>query len=168
MKNNNRIYNKSQKTYNISDNKNRDYVGKRAVAIGVDLSVKTLTLKDIIKAFKDLDEEFGRDGEYIILHTGVYINNDKEIDLKVKPVDDKFINIETTEDFGIYMENNYSLKEASKKVLSMIDKKKHSGLISFNEKEWSIVSLCSLSDYVYDKWAIAEIVEDICYDVFGD
>ena len=43
------------------------------------------------------------------------------------------------------MENNYSLKEASKKVLSMIDKKKHKGLISFNEKDWSIVSLCLLS-----------------------
>lgn len=150
MRDNNKVYNKSQKTYSG------------------DSLVKTLTLKDIVKAFKDLDEEFKRDGEYIVLHTGVYINNDKEIDLKVKPVDDKFVNIETTEDFGIYMENNYSLKEASKKVLSMIDKKKHKGLISFNEKDWSIVSLCLLSDYVYDKWAIAEIVEDICYDVFGD
>jgi hypothetical protein len=168
MKDNNKVYNMSQKTYNIGDNKNRSYVGKRAAAVGVDTSVKTLTLRDIVKAFKDLDEEFKRDGEYIILHTGVYINNDKEIDLKVKPVDDKFINIETTEDFGIYMENNYSLKEASKKVLSMIDKKKHSGLISFNEKDWSIVSLCLLSDYVYDKWAIAEIVEDICCDIFSD
>jgi hypothetical protein len=163
-----KIYNKSQKTYNIGDNKNRNYVGKRAATVGVNPLVKTLTLKDIVTAFKDLDEEFKRDGEYIILHTGVYINNDKEIDLRIKPVDDKFINIETTEDFGVYMENNYSLKEASKKVLSMIDKKKHSGLISFNEKDWSIVSLCLLSDYVYDKWAIAEIVEDICYDVFGD
>ena len=130
--------------------------------------VKTLTLKDIVKSFKDLDEVFKRDGECIILHTGVYINNDKEIDVRVKPVDDKFINIETTEDFGIYMENNYSLKEASKKVLSMVDKKNHKGLISFNENDWSIVSLCLLSEYVYDKWAIAEIVEDICYDVFGD
>lgn len=155
---------KSQKTYNNGDNKNRNYVGKRAA----DPSVKTLTLKDIVRVFKDLDEDFYRDGEYIILHTGVYINNDKEIDLKVKPVDDKFINIETTEDFGIYMENNYSLKDASKKVLSMIDKKKHSGLISFNEKDWSIISFCPLSNYVYDKWAIAEIVEDICCDVFGD
>ena len=25
-----------------------------------------------------------------------------------------------------------------------------------------------MSNYVYDKWAIAEMVEDICYDVFGD
>ena len=162
----NKNCNMSQKTYNISDNKN--YVGKRADVVGVDPLVRMLSLKDIVKTFKDLDEEFKRDGEYIILHTGVYINNDKEIDLKVKPVDDKFINIETTEDFGIYMENNYSLKEASRKVLSMIDKRKHSGLISFNEKDWSIVSLCLLSEYVYDKWAIAEIVEDICYDVFGD
>ena len=168
MENNNKIYNKSQKTYNNGDNKNRKYVGKRVAAVGADPLVKTLTLKDIIRAFKDLDEEFKRDGEYIILHTGVYINNDKEIDLRVKPIDDKFINIETTEDFGIYMENNYSLKEASKIVLSMIDKKKHSGLISFNEKDWSIISLCPLSKYVYDKWAIAEIVEDICCDVFGD
>ena len=161
-------YNKSQKTYNNGDNKNKKCVGKRAAAVGADPLVKTLTLKDIIRAFKNLDEEFKRDGEYIILHTGIYINNDKEIDLMVKPVDDKFINIETTEDFGIYMENNYSLKEASKKVLSMIDKKKHRGLISFNEKDWSIISLCPLSNYVYDKWAIAEMVEDICYDVFGD
>lgn len=161
---NNKNYNMSQKTYNNSDNKNKNYVG----SVSEDSLVKTLTLKDIVKTFKDLDEEFKRDGEYIILHTGVYINNDKEIDLMVKPVDDKFVNIETTEDFGIYMENNYSLKEASKKVLSMIDKKKHKGLISFNEKDWSIVSLCLLGDYVYDKWAIAEIVEDICYDVFGD
>jgi hypothetical protein len=161
-------YNKSQKTYNNGDNKNRNCVGKRAAAIGIDPLVKTLTLKDIVRTFKDLGEEFKRDGEYIVLHTGVYINNDKEIDLKVKPVDDKFINIETTEDFSIYMENNYSLKAASKKVLSMIDKKKHSGLIGFNEKDWSIISLCLLSEYVYDKWAIAEIVEDICYDIFGD
>ena len=161
-------YNMSQKTYNNGDNKNRNYLGKRAVTIGVDLSVKTLTLRDIVRAFKDLDEEFKRDGEYIILHTGVYINNEKEIDLKVKPIDDKFINIETTEDFGIYMENHYSLKDASKKILSMIDKKKHSGLISFNEKDWSIVSLCLLSEYAYDKWAIAEIVEDICYDIFDN
>lgn len=163
-----KIYNKSQKTYNNSDNKNRNCVGKRAVELGVDPLVKNLTLRDIVRFFKDLDEDFKRDGEYIILHTGVYINNDKEIDLRVKPVDDKFINIETTEDFGIYMENNYSLKEASKKVLSMADKKKHSGLIGFNEKDWGIVSLCLLSEYVYDKWAITEIVEDICYDVFGD
>ena len=168
MKDNNKVYNMSQKTYNIGDNKNRNYVGKRAATVGVDPLVKTLTLRDIVKAFKDLDEEFKRDGEYIILHTGVYINNDKEIDLKVKPVDDKFISIETTEDFGIYMENNYSLKEASKKVLSMGDKKKHKGLISFNENDWSIVSICLLSEYVYDKWAIAETVEDICYDIFGD
>ena len=161
-------YNKSQKTYNNGDNKNRNYVSKRADAVSVDPLIKTLTLRDIVKVFKNFNEEFCRDGEYIILHTGVYINNDKEIDLMVKPVDDKFINIETTEDFGIYMENNYSLKEASKIVLSMIDKKKHSGLISFNEKDWSIVSFCPLSNYIYDKWAIAEIVEDICYDVFGD
>ena len=161
-------YNILQKTYNNGDNKNRNYVGKRADAIGVDPLVKTLTLRDIVRVFKDLGEEFKRDGEYIILHTGVYINNDKEIDLRVKPVDDKFINIETTEDFGIYMENNYSLKEASKKVLSVINRKKHRGLISFNEKDWSIVSLCLLNDYVYDKWAIAEMVEDICYDFFGD
>ena len=161
-------YNKSQKTHNNGDNKNRKCAGKRAAAVGVDQLVKTLTLKDIVRVFKNFNEEFCRDGEYIILHTGVYINNDKEIDLMVKPVDDKFINIETTEDFGIYMENNYSLKEASKIVLSMIDKKKHSGLISFNEKNWSIISLCPLSNYVYDKWAIAEIVEDICYDVFCD
>lgn len=168
MRDNNKVYNKSQKTYNNGDNKNRNYVGKREATIGTDLLVKTLTLKDIVRVFKDLGEEFKRDGEYIVLHTGVYINNDKEIDLRVKPVDDKFVNIETTEDFGIYMENNYSLREASRKVLSMIDKRKHSGLISFNEKDWSIVSLCLLSEYVYDKWAIAEIVEDICYDVFGD
>ena len=168
MKDNSKVYNMSQKTHNISDNKNRNYVGKRAAAVGVDSSVKTLTLRDIVKAFKDLDEEFKRDGEYIILHTGVYINNDKEIDLRVKPVDDKFISIETTEGFGIYMENNYSLKEASKKVLSMIDKKKHKGLISFDENDWNIVSICLLSEYVYDKWAIAETVEDICYDIFGD
>ena len=168
MGDNNKNYNMSQKTYNISDNKNRHCVGKRAEAVGVDPLVKNLTLKDIVIAFKDLDEEFKRDGEYIILHTGVYINNEKEIDLKVKPVDDKFVNIETTEDFGIYMENNYSLKEASKKVLSMIDKKKHKGLISFNEEDWSIVSLCLLSNYVYDKWVIAEIVEDICCDIFCD
>lgn len=161
-------YNMSQKTYNNGDNKNRKCVGKRADAVGADPLVKTLTLKDIIIAFKDLDEEFKRDGEYIILHTGVYINNEKEIDLKVKPVDDKFINIETTEDFGIYMENNYSLKEASEKILSVINRKKHKGLISFNEKDWSIISLCLLSDYVYDKWAIAEMVEDICYDIFSD
>ena len=101
-------YNMSQKTYNNGDNKNRKCVGKRAAAIGADQLVKSLTLKDIVRVFKNLDEEFKRDGEYIILHTGVYINNDKEIDLMVKPVDDKFINIETTEDFGIYMENNYS------------------------------------------------------------
>lgn len=168
MGNNNKVYNKSQKTYNISDNKNRNYVSKGMAAAGANSSVKTLTLRDIVKAFNDLDEEFKRDGEYIILHTGVYINNDKEIDLKVKPVDDKFISIETTEDFSIYMESNYSLKEASKKVLSMIDKKKHTGLIGFNEKDWSIVSLCLLSEYVYDKWAIAEVVEDICYDIFAD
>ena len=165
-------YNKSQKTYNNGDNKNKNKnkndANKKIDTAGAVTLVKTLTLKDIIRAFKDLDEEFRRDGEYIILHTGVYINNDKEIDLMVKPVDDKFINIETTEDFGIYMENNYSLKEASKIVLSMIDKKKHSGLISFNEKNWSIISLCPLSNYVYDKWAIAEMVEDICCDVFGD
>lgn len=168
MGDNNKNYNMSQKTYNIGDNKNRHCIGKRAEAVCTDPLVKNLTLKDIVMVFKDLDEEFKRDGEYIILHTGVYINNEKEIDLKVKPVDDKFVNIETTEDFSIYMENNYSLKEASRKVLSMIDKKKHSGLISFNEKDWSIVSLCLLSDYVYDKWAIAEIVEDICCDIFSD
>lgn len=161
-------YNKSQKTHNNGDNKNRNYVSKRADAVSVDPLIKTLTLRDIVRVFKNFNEEFCHDGEYIILHTGVYINNDKEIDLMVKPVDDKFINIETTEDFGVYMENNYSFKEASKKVLSMIDKKKHSGLISFNEKNWSIISLCPLSNYIYDKWAIAEIVEDICYDVFGD
>ena len=165
---NNKNYNKSQKVYNNGDNKNRNYVDKKVDVVSSESSVKMLTLKDIVKSFKGLDEVFKRDGECIILHTGVYINNDKEIDLKVKPVDDKFINIETTEDFGIYMENNYSLKEASKKVLSMIDRKKHKGLISFNEKDWSIVSLCLLSEYVYDKWAITEIVEDICYDVFGD
>ena len=168
MRDNNKVYSVSQKTHNNCDSKNRNYVGKRAAAIGADPLVKNLTLKDIVRVFKDLDEDFKRDGEYIILHTGVYINDDKEIDLKVKPADDRFISIETTEDFGIYMENNYSLKEASKTVLSMIDKKKHSGLISFNEKNWSIVSFCPLSNYVYDKWAIAEIVEDICYDVFGD
>jgi hypothetical protein len=151
----------------MKDNK-KNYIGKKADAVSADPLVRTLTLKDIVKVFKDLGEEFYRNGEYIILHTGVYINNDKEIDLRVKPVDDKFINIETTEDFGIYMEKNYSLKEASRKVLSMIDKKKHSGLISFNEKDWSIVSLCLLNEYAYDKWAIAEIVEDICYDVFSD
>ena len=161
-------YNMSQKTHNNGDNKNRNNVNKRTDTAGAVTLVKTLTLRDIVRVFKNFNEEFCRDGEYIILHTGVYINNDKEIDLMVKPVDDKFINIETTEDFGIYMENNYSLKEASKTVLSMIDKKKYSGLISFNEKNWSIVSFCPLSNYVYDKWAIAEIVEDICYDVFGD
>ena len=161
-------YNKSQKTYNNGDNKNRNNANKRTDTAGATTLVKTLTLRDIVRVFKNLNEEFCRDGEYIILHTGVYINNDKEIDLRVKPVDDKFINIETTEDFGIYMENNYSLKEASKKVVSMIDKKKHRGLISFNEKDWSVISLWPLSNYVYDKWAIAEMVEDICYDVFGD
>ena len=130
-------------------------------------SIKILTLKDIVMMFKDLDEEFGRDGEYIILHTGVYINNGKEIDLKVKPIDN-FISIETTEDFSIYMVNNYSIKDASKKVSHMIENKKHKGTIVFDENSLSIVSLCPLSEYVYNKWAIVEIVEDICYDFFSD
>lgn len=168
MGDNNKVYNISQKTHNNYDNKNEIYVDKRIDMINADSLVKPLTLKDIVRVLKDLDEEFYYNGECIILHTGVYINNDKEIDLMVKPADDRFISIETTEDFGIYMENNYSLKEASKSVLSMIDKKKHSGLIGFNEKDWSIISLCPLSNYVYDKWAIAEIVKDICYDIFGD
>jgi hypothetical protein len=50
MKDNNKICNKSQKTYNNSDNKNRNCAGKRVDVISVDQLVKSLTLNPYLYA----------------------------------------------------------------------------------------------------------------------
>lgn len=163
MRNNN----KSQKTYDIGDNKNRNYVGRRADAVGRVPFVKDLTLKDIAKFFKDLDEDFRIDGDCVVLYTGRNINN-KEIELKFKPLDEKFVIIETDEEFGIYLENHYTINQAQKMILSMIDRKNHKGIIGFDEEKWCMTSICLLDVYAYDKWAMTEIVEDICCDILDD
>ena len=46
MRDNNKIYNKPQKTHNNCDNKNEIYVDKRIDMINADSLVKPLTLKE--------------------------------------------------------------------------------------------------------------------------
>lgn len=167
MGNNNKVYNTSQKTYNIGDNKNRNYVGRRVGTAEMVPFVKNLTLKDIANFFKDLDEYFRLDGDCVVLYTGRNINN-KEIELKFKPLDEKFVIIETDDEFGVYLENNYTVSKARNMILPMIDRKNHKGIMGFDEEKWCITSICPLDVYVYDKWVMAEIVEDVCCDILDD
>lgn len=164
-----KTYNNIKNDKNNQNNKrNKNYSPKNKTEFIV--PQPKITLRDIVVKFKDFEEMFGFDGEYIILHTGVFTSNGKEIDLKVKPMaeSDNMIIIETSDDFGIYLENHYSLKEASDMVLEKISKKKHKGLMGFDEKNWSITSCCELDLYPYDTWPIVEIVENICYSILDE
>ena len=174
MKDNNKVYNVSQKTYNNGDDKayetkkgnnrrgNRNSVSempKEPIPYSKNYRKKFF---DIVK---DIDDDVGKGEKYneFLLYTGVRDGFDNEIILKLEILDDGFVSMRSGESFGIYLENNYSLKTASDMIFERVNRKNHKGIIGLDEIDWSIYGYCKIEEYPYVKWTIAEIIEDMTW-----
>lgn len=84
--------------------------------------------------------------------------------LLVKFNGDRKITIMTDEKFSMYLEKRYgacAVKHVVDRVIS-----RHGGdVLRFDTDQWRVEGECQLHLYPYLKWAIVDVVEDICGDV---
>ena len=174
MRDNNKVFSESQKTYSNSDNKvyktknSNNWKGKRnsiSEMLKESIQCPENYRKKLFDIIKDIDEDAGKGEKYneLFIYTGVKDGFDNEIVLRLELLDDGFVSIRSGESFSIYLENKYNLKTASKMIFERVNRKNHKGIIGLDETDWSVYGYCKIEEYPYVKWTITEIVEDMTW-----
>lgn len=155
----------SQKQYNNNNNKLHRVKAKNNY---IDLNEETSKIIDyktrLFDLFKELEEDVscGENVNKFIIHTGTMSDLEQEINVELELLDNGFVNLSSDSLFGVYLESRFSKKTVGDFILKIIDKKKHKGLMGFDDENWAITGHCKIEEYPYIKWAITDIVEDVC------